>query len=132
MAPTALRLRGFTLIEMMIVVAIAAVLAAIAVPSFQSHLREARRAEALESLIQMQLAQEEHWLEARSYTATTSDLTGKSLNYYTLSVTTSGGGYTLTATAKSGTSQASDTEGSTSCATLSLSHADVRSPSACW
>ncbi|MBY6188056.1 prepilin-type N-terminal cleavage/methylation domain-containing protein [Marinobacter hydrocarbonoclasticus] len=126
------RLRGFTLIELMIVVAIAAILAAVAVPSFQGYLRESRRTEALEALIQMQLAQEEHWLESRSYSSTTSDLTSKSLDYYTLSATTSGSTYTLTATAKSGTTQASDAEGGTSCATLSLTNGDTRAPAACW
>ena len=37
--------RGFTLIEVMIAVAIVGILAAIALPSFQAHLRKGRRAD---------------------------------------------------------------------------------------
>ena len=38
--------RGFTLIELLIVVAIIAIFAAIALPSYQNHMRKARRTAA--------------------------------------------------------------------------------------
>jgi type IV pilus assembly protein PilE len=43
--------RGFTLVEVTIVVAMVAVLAAIALPSFQSSVRKARRADARSALV---------------------------------------------------------------------------------
>ena len=46
---------GFTLIELMIVVAVVAILAAIALPSFADQMRKARRAEAVTDLQDAQL-----------------------------------------------------------------------------
>lgn len=53
--------RGFTLIELMIVVAVVAILASIAYPSYQEYLRKARRAQAKADLVEyMQLAERYH------------------------------------------------------------------------
>lgn len=50
--------RGFTLIEILLVMAMAAVLAGIALPSFEGALRKARRTDALVASVQIQQAQE--------------------------------------------------------------------------
>ncbi len=50
--------RGFTLIELMIVIAIIAIVAAIAIPAYSDYVTRAKRADAKAGLISMQLAQE--------------------------------------------------------------------------
>ncbi len=60
--------RGFTLIEIMIVVAILGVIFAIAMPSYNNYVSKARRADAMTLLIQIMNAQERYYIEERSYT----------------------------------------------------------------
>lgn len=58
------RENGFTLIELMITVAIIAVLAAVAMPSYQDYLRKGRRADA-QSYLQEIAARQQHFLADR-------------------------------------------------------------------
>lgn len=58
---------GFTLIELMIVLAILAVLTAIAVPLYQEQVRKARRADAVRAVGELQLALERWRAENPSY-----------------------------------------------------------------
>ncbi|MGL6159456.1 type IV pilin protein [Microbulbifer sp.] len=59
--------RGFTLIELMIVVAILGILAGIAWPSYQEHVRTTRRADAQGALMGLAQAMERHYTENGSY-----------------------------------------------------------------
>jgi type IV pilus assembly protein PilE len=61
------RSRGFTLIELMIAVAVVAILAAVAYPSFTEHLRKQRRAEAQQILMDVASRQQQHRLDTRSF-----------------------------------------------------------------
>jgi type IV pilus assembly protein PilE len=61
------QVRGFTLIELMITVAIIAVLAAVAVPSYQDYIRKSRRSEA-QSFMSDVVARQQHFLlDRRAY-----------------------------------------------------------------
>lgn len=65
--------RGFTLIELMIVVAIVGILAGIAWPSYQEHVRTTRRADAQGALMGLAQAMERHFTENGTYAGATMD-----------------------------------------------------------
>lgn len=107
---------GFTLIELMVVVAVVAILASIALPSYIEQVRKGKRAEAIQALGDLQLRQERWRADRPSYGNTTgadeaagnlfgtvanvNDYNG-GLKYYNISATgNSATGYTLTATRK--------------------------------
>ena len=60
---------GFTLIELVIAVAIVGILAIIAFPSYQDHLRKGRRSAAPSFIIDVAARQQQYLIDARSYAA---------------------------------------------------------------
>jgi type IV pilus assembly protein PilE len=68
--------RGFSLIEAMIVVAIVGILAAIAYPSYQNHIRKGKRAEAKARLLTAAQRQERSYTDNGTYVADLAPLFG--------------------------------------------------------
>ena len=88
------RARGVTLIELMIVVIILSVLAAIAFPSYRSYVIRTNRSEATAALLNLRSNQERFYLQNNSY-ADTAELTTAPPAGLGMSATTEGGRYTL-------------------------------------
>ena len=139
-----LKVRGFTLIELMITVAIVGILASIAFPSYQNQVRKSRRSEAVAEISKIQQAQERWRANCPTYSesitaATTGCVNTSGLNItsvtdarytYTLSNVTNNA-YLITATAVTGSSQASDTN----CTSLTVNVNNgtaTNAPVACW
>ncbi|HHL45433.1 MAG TPA: prepilin-type N-terminal cleavage/methylation domain-containing protein [Gammaproteobacteria bacterium] len=70
--------KGFTLIELMIVVAILAIVTTIAVPAYTGYVKTAQRTEGWNNLNGLQLALEEYYIENGKYTT---DMTASGLNW---------------------------------------------------
>ena len=110
---------GFTLVELALVCAMVGVLTAVALPSFQSHLLRAGRADAVDALTRLQLAQARHHAAHGLYAADLSVLRGvpqphSAQGLYNLAVAGGGDGYRATAAALGRQSRDSD------CAVLSV------------
>lgn len=112
---------GFTLIELMISVAIGGLLLALAVPSYQQYLFKSRRGEAINALNAAVQAQERYRSGNASYANSLSILfpSGmQSLSHYTLQLSgVSTTGFTVAARPLSSSPQSSDAD----CAVLSIS-----------
>jgi len=97
---------GFTLVELMIAVAIIGILASIAIPSYVEYVKKGRRASAQSHLMDIAQRQQQYLLDARTYAAslTTLGITTPTdvANYYTIQVNVADAppSFTITATAQ--------------------------------
>jgi type IV pilus assembly protein PilE len=82
-------MRGFTLIEILIAVALIAIIGTVALPSFAESIRKSRRSEAMAAISTIQQAQERYRGNNASYAASLTALglgsTSKPRGYYALS-----------------------------------------------
>jgi type IV pilus assembly protein PilE len=110
------RQKGFTLIELMVTVAIIGIIAGIAFPSYLKSMQKGRRADAKGAITQATQAMERCYSTYGKYndgncpeiTALTATFPSPK-GYYTLSATENGTSYTVSATAVSSGPQANDT-----------------------
>jgi prepilin-type N-terminal cleavage/methylation domain-containing protein len=68
--------KGFTLIELMIVIAIIGILAAIAIPQFSAYRQRSYNSSANADLRNAATAQEAYYVDSMTYTGTIGDLVG--------------------------------------------------------
>lgn len=110
---------GFTLIELMVSLVVVAILAAIAYPAYQDHMRKGRRAAAQAFLVDAASRQQQYLLDARTYAVGDGAIAALNLtvpadvgSYYTLAVEpgapTTPPSFRLVATPVAGSAQAPD------------------------
>ena len=94
------RVRGFTLIEIMITVAIVAILASIALPSYRAYIERSRVPEGLDMLSSYAARMEQAYQDTGTYGAVACTSTLPSATNFTAScaISNNGQGYTATAT----------------------------------
>ena len=85
---------GFTLLEMLIVMGLISIIAAVALPSYNSYIVRAQRSDGMDSLTEIMNQQQRYLTKNRTYTT---DL--QNLGYTNATYVTPEGGYTITATA---------------------------------
>jgi len=108
----AARVRGVTLIELMIVVVVVAILASIAVPSYRNYVIRSQRTDATAALLRLAAAQEKFYLQNNTYAANASQVGGASSEHgwYTIAVNAANtNGFSASATVTAGGAQAKDT-----------------------
>jgi type IV pilus assembly protein PilE len=129
------RQQGVTLIELVVVMVIVGILAAIAIPSYRNYVMRSQRSDAKDALLALATQQEKHYLQCNTYGTTLAAATNCAAGnvqgaatskngWYALAITAgSATAFTVTATASAGQNQFQDT----TCRTFTVTQAGVRS-----
>ena len=122
--------KGFSLIELMIVIAVVAILVTLSYPSYVSFINKADRAKARVELQDWANRQEVWRADHPSYNT---DINPTDTGLYAYTIVATATSFTLTATALN--DQTADKEGGTSCSSLTLNQAGIPGPAGheeCW
>ena len=124
---------GFTLVELLITVAIVGILAGVAYPSYTDYVTRSNRSEAQRELMRFANLQEQVFVDTRAYASnmkglgqSTEKTTTGSTNYQIMVSAQTSTSFTLTAEAKN--NQVNDT----GCTSLTIDHIGTKTPSTCW
>ena len=138
---------GFTLLELILVLAVIGILTAVAYPVYIDSIRATRRSEAMSALLHIQNLQAKYrsnhiiygtLVEIGFTTVVPPALVVSEGGYYTFAISgVDAIAYTITATGVSGMGQENDKAGSTSCSSLTLTVAAAsprgeKAPADCW
>jgi type IV pilus assembly protein PilE len=122
--------KGFSLIELMTVIAIIALLVALAIPSYTRYVLKANRGEAQQLLLNWANNQE-IWRANDTDYATTGEIAAPTHAKFNFTITNrTATTYTLNATAQGG--QADDEERGTTCSPLTINQSNAKTPADCW
>ena len=128
---------GFTLVEILVVIAIVAILVALALPSYQDSVRKSRRVDAQGDLMEFANTAERIFTQTNSYVSTDADTNGKpdeviaDTDFYTYTFSAGPTASTWTVQAAPKTGQDADP-----CGTMGLAHTGQRTKTGaladCW
>ncbi|MEZ9594672.1 type IV pilin protein [Shewanella sp. 10N.261.52.F9] len=124
--------KGFSLIELMIAVAIIGILASVAYPSYVQYVAKGARADGLAALLEVANLQEQYYLDNRVYATDMTQL-GLASDPYVVengfySVDSTGTGSFVAIATALGAQASRDT----SCTSIQITDTGVRTPQECW
>lgn len=129
-------IKGFSLLELLIVMVVAGIIAAIAVPSYQEQSRRSQRSAATTALFDATSRQEQFFLDNKTYTTT---IIAGGLN---MNAITESGSYALSVDAPTGAcpldrcysvrATPQGAQSADSCGALTINSERVKSPNDCW
>jgi type IV pilus assembly protein PilE len=127
------KLKGMTMMELMIVLVIVGILVALAYPSYTNYVRKAKRGEAQQLLLNWSVNQEIFRSNNSAYApANSAALPAPTHPIYGFTATTSATAYTLTATATGDQLNDKLKDGTTVCSPMTLNNLGAKTPAGCW